>query len=263
MPPRGRRRGDERPAELARRADRLGQIEAAMRRLEAQAKAEADAERQRRGAADAARQRTGKKRRGKAPPPVEDTPDDKAQSNFTEPELLIMRTNNKGWDYCGNAQASVDGACQIILARDVTDALHGNSRPRLSPKRRWQPWPTRVLSAPRTRRAPPRPSRPPGIMASTEAAVAVLGDLRVRSVHRHRAPGARAPQAEAPEEPATAAGAHGGETADASRAVRCTPDARSSWSRCLARSKQHVGSVGSAARFAENPWRMASGLPDA
>src|SRR4030095_7999577 len=93
-----------------------------MRRLEAQAKAEADAERQSRAAVDAARQRTGKKRRGKAPPPVEDTPDDKAQSNFTDPELHIMRTNNKGGDYCGNAQVSGDGACQIILACDVTEA---------------------------------------------------------------------------------------------------------------------------------------------
>src|SRR5512132_2220431 len=118
----GSRRGDELPAELARREDRLVQIEAAMRRLEAQAKAEAEAERQRRADAEAERQRTGKKRRGKAPKPVEDTPDDKAQSNWTDPELHIMRTNNKGWDYCGNAQASVDGACQIILACDVTDA---------------------------------------------------------------------------------------------------------------------------------------------
>jgi transposase len=118
----GSRRGDELPAELARREERLTKIEAAMRRLEAQAKAEADAERQRRATAEAERQRMGKKRRGKAPQPVEDTPDDKAQSNFTEPELHIMRTNNKGWDYCGNAQASVDGACQIILACDVTDA---------------------------------------------------------------------------------------------------------------------------------------------
>jgi len=120
----GSRRGDELPAELARREDRLTKIEAAMRRLEAQAKAEADAERQRRAAADAERQRTGKTRRGKAPQPVEDTPDDKAQSNFTDPELHIMRTNNKGWDFCGNAQASVDGACQIILACDVTEAAN-------------------------------------------------------------------------------------------------------------------------------------------
>ena len=118
----GSRRGDELPAELARREDRLARIEAAMRRLEAQAKAEADAEQKRRADAEAERQRTGKTRRGKAPQPVQETPDDKAQSNFTDPELHIMRTNNKGWEYCGNAQASVDGACQIILACDVTDA---------------------------------------------------------------------------------------------------------------------------------------------
>jgi transposase len=118
----GSRRGDELPAELARRADRLATIEAAMRRLEARAKADADAERQRRAEVEAERQRLGRSRRGKAPQPVDETPDDKAQTNFTDPELHIMRTNNKGWDYCGNAQASVDGACQIILACDVTDA---------------------------------------------------------------------------------------------------------------------------------------------
>jgi transposase len=118
----GSRRGDELPAELARREDRLARIEAAMRRLEAQAKVEAAAERQRRANAEAERQRTGKKCRGKAPTPVEESPDDKAQSNFTDPELRIMRINNKGWEYCGNAQASVDGACQIILACDVTEA---------------------------------------------------------------------------------------------------------------------------------------------
>ena len=118
----GSRRGDELPAELARREERLAKIEAAMRRLEAQAKAEAEAERQRRAAAEAERTRTGQTRRGKAPQPVAETPDDKAQSNFTDPELHIMRTNNKGWEYCGNAQASVDATCQIILACDVTDA---------------------------------------------------------------------------------------------------------------------------------------------
>jgi hypothetical protein len=120
----GSRRGDELPAELARREDRLARIEAAMRRLEAQAKAEADDERQRRADAEVERQRTGQTRRGKAPTPVEDRPDDKAQSNFTDPDLHIMRTNNKGWEYCGNAQASVDGACQIILACDVVEATN-------------------------------------------------------------------------------------------------------------------------------------------
>src|SRR3989442_6096591 len=93
-----------------------------MRHLEAQAKAEADAERQRGAAAEAERMRTGTPRRGKAPKPVEESPSDKAQSNFTDPELHIMPTPNKGWEYCGNAQASVDETCQIIVACDVTDA---------------------------------------------------------------------------------------------------------------------------------------------
>jgi len=113
----GSRRGDARPAELAR-------LEAARRRLEAQAQAEAEDERQRRADVDVARQQTGTKRRGKAPTPVADTPDDKAQSNWTDPERPIMRTNNQGWEYGGHAQARVDGACQIILACDGTEASH-------------------------------------------------------------------------------------------------------------------------------------------
>jgi hypothetical protein len=88
----GSRRGDELPAELARREDRLATIEAAMQRLEARAKAEADAERQRRAEAEAERAQTGRPRRGKAPQSVEDAPADNAQTNFTDPELHIMQT---------------------------------------------------------------------------------------------------------------------------------------------------------------------------
>ncbi|MGH8060343.1 MAG: transposase, partial [Candidatus Entotheonellia bacterium] len=116
----GSRRGDELPAELARREDRLATIEAAVQRLEARAKADAEAERQRRAEAEAERRRQGTKRRGKAPKPVDETPADNAQTNFTDPELRIMQTNNKGWEYCGNAQVSVDAASQMILACDVT-----------------------------------------------------------------------------------------------------------------------------------------------
>jgi transposase len=117
----GSRRGDELPAELSRRETRLAKIEAAMRRLEEQAKREAEEELQRRAEAEAERQRQGETRRGREPKPVDETPSDKAQMSFTDAELHIMRTNNKGWDYCGNAQASVDEAYQIILACDVTD----------------------------------------------------------------------------------------------------------------------------------------------
>ena len=118
----GSRRGDELPKELERREQRLAVIEAAMQRLEARAKAQADAERARRDEADAERARQGKKRRGREPKAVEETPLDKAQMSFTDAELHIMQTNNKGWDYCGNAQASVDETCQVILACDITEA---------------------------------------------------------------------------------------------------------------------------------------------
>src|SRR4029450_4031876 len=87
--------------------------------------------RQRRADAEAERQHRGTQRRGKAPKPVEDLPDDKAQTNVTDPELQIMRTNNKGWEYCGNAQASVDAAHQIIVACDVT--VESNDKQQAAP----------------------------------------------------------------------------------------------------------------------------------
>jgi transposase len=120
----GSRRGDELPAALQRREQRLAVIAAAKQRLEEQARAAADAERQRRTEAEAERQRTGKKRRGKEPKPVSDVPDDRAQTSFTDPELKVMKQSNKGWDYSGNAQISVDATCQVIVACFVTAAAN-------------------------------------------------------------------------------------------------------------------------------------------
>lgn len=120
----GCQRGDELPAELQFREQRLATILAAKQRLEEQARVAAEAERQRRQEAEAERQRTGQPRRGREPGPIDETPDPKAQTNFTDPELKIMKTNNKGWDYCGNAQIVVEGACQIILSCDVVAAAN-------------------------------------------------------------------------------------------------------------------------------------------
>jgi transposase len=120
----GSRRGDELPDELQRRQERLAKIQEAQQRLEAQARAEAEAERQRRAEAEAERQRRGQQRRGPEPGPIAETPDAKAQTNFTDPELKIMKQNNKGWEYSVNAQAAVDGAFQIIVAGAVTTAAN-------------------------------------------------------------------------------------------------------------------------------------------
>ena len=90
----GTRRGDEVPEDLRRREDRLATIEAAMRRLEVEAKAVAEAERQRRAEDEAERKRTGKTRRGREPGAIVEAPEDKAQTNFTDPELSIMKTAN-------------------------------------------------------------------------------------------------------------------------------------------------------------------------
>jgi transposase len=120
----GSRRGDELPAELKRREDRLAKIQAAKARLEAEARARAEAEQATRDAAEAQRQAEGRKRHGREPAPVDPTPAPKAQTNFTDPEAKIMKTSNKGFDYCYNGQAIVDSKNQIIVAAELTNAAN-------------------------------------------------------------------------------------------------------------------------------------------
>jgi len=105
------RRGDELPDELKRRTDRLAKIKQAKLLLEERARTEAEEEAARREA------------EGKGPPakpPSEAVPEPKDQINFTDPDSRIMKTSNKGWDQCGNAQA-VASEQQIILSADVTE----------------------------------------------------------------------------------------------------------------------------------------------
>ena len=117
----GSRRGDELPEELKRRTDRLAKIQEAKARLETAARVQAEEEQRRRDDEQAQREAEGRSRRGKEPAPVDPTPADKAQTNFTDPEAKIMKQSNKGFDYSYNAQAVVDGENQIIVAAEVTD----------------------------------------------------------------------------------------------------------------------------------------------
>jgi transposase len=120
----GSRRGDELPEELKRREERLAKIREAKARLEVEARAEAEEEQRRRDEEQAKREAEGRQRRGKEPAPIDPTPEDKAQTNFTDPEAKIMKQSNKGFDYSYNAQAVVDGADQIIVAAEVTSAAN-------------------------------------------------------------------------------------------------------------------------------------------
>ncbi len=125
-------KGDELPAELARRESRLRKIREAKAALEEEARqraavaaAEAEAkieERKKRA------EETGKKTRGPMPQVVmveEAKPDPKAQRNFTDPESRIMKDSATGsFEQSYNAQIAVDGTAQIIVAASLTQAAN-------------------------------------------------------------------------------------------------------------------------------------------
>jgi hypothetical protein len=92
------RRGDELPAELARRESRRQKIREAKAALEAEAREQAT--------------RAGKDPTQAPPPPT-------AQRNFTDPESKIQKTAD-GFIQGYNAQAAVDATAQVIVAQDVT-----------------------------------------------------------------------------------------------------------------------------------------------
>ena len=133
------RRGNELPAELARRASRLRKIREAKAALEAEAQAQAVetaaaaqtklAERQRQA------ETTGRKPKGRppqVPDPTQATPKPTAQRNFTDPESRIMKDGaTKSFVQAYNAQAAVDSTAQVIVAAAVTQ--QANDKQQLVP----------------------------------------------------------------------------------------------------------------------------------
>jgi len=184
-------------------------------------------------------------RRGKAPNPVAATPDDKAQMSLTDPELPIMRTNNKGWDDGGKAQASVDGTCQILLACDVTDAP--NDQPQAEPL-------AQAIQANLAQAGIKRPtdeSGAPQVIPATlengyDSAAAVEALETLGSIHTWR----RSATGTLRWRPRRATRQRRRRSVWRRRfaplkVVRCTHDARSLWSPGLGRSKQCEGSAAS------------------
>jgi transposase len=112
------KRGDELPAELQRREERLAKIAAAKARLEAR---QAEEDRQKGRTPD-----DGRKSRGSRPFARDfGVPPDTAQDNFTDPESRIMKTS-QGYDQCYNGQIAVDEASQMIVATGLTNCAADN-----------------------------------------------------------------------------------------------------------------------------------------
>jgi len=110
----GDRRGDELPAELARREGRLAAIRKARADLEAEhaTKAGVKAEQgaAKRGADPAEQAAAGEQAAEQSVVPA------KAQRSFTDPESRIMKTSDGSFHYCYSAQTIVDEDSQIILS---------------------------------------------------------------------------------------------------------------------------------------------------
>jgi len=122
------RRGDELPAELARRETRLGKIREAKAVLEQEAReaakqkqAEVEAQLREREKQEQERGRKFGGRPPQVPDPEQAKPEPKAQRNFTDPDSRIMKDGaTKEFVQAYNAQAVVDSQAQVIVAAEVT-----------------------------------------------------------------------------------------------------------------------------------------------
>jgi transposase len=108
------RRGDELPAELARRESRLAVIREAKEALEAEAR-EAETARRAQMAAEGKTPRAPRDGRDPFAPKPE------AQRNFTDPESKIMKTSDGSFHQCYNGQAIVDSVAQVIVVAELSD----------------------------------------------------------------------------------------------------------------------------------------------
>jgi transposase len=103
------RRGDELPAELARRETRLQKIQEAKRALEERAREQA---------------------KSKGQPEEKTKPEAKMQYNFTDPESRIMKAGD-GFEQAYNAQVAVEPDFQLIVGQLVTQ--DANDKQQLKP----------------------------------------------------------------------------------------------------------------------------------
>lgn len=108
------RRGDELPAELARRESRLARLREAKQALEAEAKEREQARRA---------EMRSEGREPRDPPSGRDPfkPKPAEQRNFTDPDSKIMKASDGAFHQSYNGQALVDADCQVIVAAGLSN----------------------------------------------------------------------------------------------------------------------------------------------
>jgi len=113
------KRGDELPAELARRESRMVKMAAARASLEADAAARAREQAQEKSRERGDDDDTTATKGEDAAQNAKVKP--KAQRSFTDPDSRIMKTADGSFHYCYNAQAVVDADHQVIIATQLSN----------------------------------------------------------------------------------------------------------------------------------------------
>jgi transposase len=128
--------GMDAPYEIARREERLKRLAEAKVVLQERAAERAALEQIEYDAKMAQRQdkedKTGKKPRGKPPPPPSATPKDGDQYNFTDPDSRILKNSRDGgFSQQYNAQAAVDQDALLIVGLSLSN--HANDQGEVAP----------------------------------------------------------------------------------------------------------------------------------
>jgi transposase len=124
------------PEEIGRREERIAKLEKAKAIIEErfeEVRKQKQADYERKMKAREEKKRSGKKPGGRPPRPPADTPAEKDQVNFTDPDSRIMKaSNSKAFEQSYNAQAAVDAeGSYLILGQRVT--CNGNDKKELEP----------------------------------------------------------------------------------------------------------------------------------
>lgn len=113
--------GNELPEKLRNARNRLKELEKIKKKMELEALQRSEKKAEDIALREQEEKESGKKKRGRKPKPVSDSPDEKARHNFTDPDSRMMKNNSdKAFVQGYNAQTVVDVDSQVIVTAEVS-----------------------------------------------------------------------------------------------------------------------------------------------